>query len=650
MTETVKRTSALAGVIAAVLWTSPVAVADPGTDTVSGPAVPATQTLTLAEMGSSSTISFYIPRYNTQTSMTFPVPAGLVPQELRARVELPVNLRYGVVTVIQNDRIISRVGLPLEGDADLVIPLQGAELSGGWVNLKMTLTAVPAEDYCWDDYAPVRLTNGAVVFSGAEEAPRTVADFLPPVLRKVTIAVPAQPSQAESNAAVQVAAALAQRNGQFPDVSVVPLPEGKTALDALAGPFERQVVVKEAPTKSLSLQGGGVPSLLISGSGNELAEQARLLTSDSLRFATSATSVPDQLPEQFMLSDSTTIGDMNDAGLKSEALWPSVGILIDQTRFGHPLGGVQVHLIGSYTPLPANFGGEVTASVGGVLLDRWPTTGDGTIDRLVTIPDTLVRRSMTMDVALRTTGDPGHCGDHLPITLRMDRSTAIQADTASPPVPQGFQAFPQAQMPRIQIGVASEALADTVRAALLAVNLQRSSGVPLTTELTSVKQALDSGGSAVLIAPDGLSDAAITLPFSVEKGKVTVQGVDTRGDSVAMTLGPDTKFGSLQTVFDGRRSLLIASSNGAPDRLDDLLRWITVQNRWAGLRGRALIGVPGGEPITVPDPPVADSNQADGPAAVAHQDWFWWAVGGIAAIAASGALLILLRARRAKGS
>jgi hypothetical protein len=45
-----------------------------------------------------------------------------------------------------------------------------------------------------------------------------VAAFVPPVLRKLTIAVP-RPSQAESNAAVQLAAAIVTKfGGQIPDL------------------------------------------------------------------------------------------------------------------------------------------------------------------------------------------------------------------------------------------------------------------------------------------------------------------------------------------------------------------------------------------------------------------------------------------------
>ncbi len=646
-----RRVGALAGVIAALLWTSPVSAADPDPDPApSGGAGITNPVLAMPDMGVSGTIAFTVNRFNAAKSVSFPVMRGLVPEELRARIELPVFLRFGTLTVSQDGRQISRVGLPLEGDADLVIPLKGIQLSGEWVTLNLALTVVPAWDYCWDDYAPVRLTNAAVVFSGSEAPPSTVADFLPAVLRSVTIGIPSGPSMAESNAAVQVATAVAQRNGQKPNVVVSRLPDGATAFPAASAPGERQIIIKEGGNKGLALQGDGVPSLLISGTGEELVEQARLLSDPSLRLAVSTTAVAGPLFEPELANDNTTVAELDQNELADDSLWPKVRVQLDQTRFGHPLADVRLHLVGSYTPLPENFGGEATVSVAGEVLDRWAATGDGVIDRTLTIPNRLLRRSMTVEVAVSATGNPGHCGEHLPIGVVIDGSSAVQVGTANPPVPQGFQSFPQALMPSLEIGIGQDAFADTARAAQIAVGLQRLSSVQLMTEVTSVQNALESGRSAILIASDGWSDPSLTLPFSVDGGKITVPGVDPEGDPLSMDLEPETKFGSLQTIFDGKRALLIATSNGAPWQLDALLNWLDGSGRWSGLNGRAVIAVPDGPPLTVPNNPIADSAQASAAAQGDQEGWFRWVAGGIAAVAAAGAVLILLRARRTYGS
>lgn len=641
-----RRIGALASVLAAMLWTAPVTAADP----TPGPGGAVAPVLAMPDMGVSGTIAFTVNRFNARRSVSFPVLRGLVPEEMRARLELPVFLRFGTITVSQNGRQISRVGLPLESDGDLVIPLKGVELSGEWLTLDLALTALPAWDYCWEDYAPVRLTNAAIAFSGAEVPPKSVADFLPSVLRKVTIGLPANPSPAESSAAVQVATAVAQRNGQKPDVVVVPLPDGATAFGAPPAPMERQIVVKEGANRGLSLQGGGFPSLLISGNGAELADQARLLSDESLKLAVSMTAVPGPLPEPELVGDTTTVGDLKQTDLLAESLWPKVNIEVDQTRFGHSLADIRIHLLGFYTPLPEYFGGEATVTVGGEVIDRWPSTGDGTIDRELTIPARLIKRSMSVEVAVRVDGNPGHCGEHLPIAVRIDPGSTVQVGTASPPVPQGFQSFPQALMPRVDFGIGEDSLADTIRAVQIGVALQRLSAVPLITEVKSLREAIDSGGSAVLISSGGWADQSIALPFNTDGGKITVQGVDPEGGGLTMNLEPETKFGSLQTIFDGKRALMVATSNGAPWQLDSLLTWLNGSGRWSGLNGRAIIAVPDGPPITVPNPPVTDSGSAGSSTQSDGEDWFWWVAGGIAGIAAIGAVVILLLARRTSAS
>jgi len=642
---------ALAGVIAAVLWALPVASADPTPD-VPAPNVSAPDrgisapTLTLPDMGASGTIAFNVNRFNARKTVSFPVLPGLYPEELRARIELPVSLRFGTITASQNGRQISRIGLPLEGDGDVVIPLRGVELSGPWLTISLVLTVMPAWDYCWDDYAPVRLTNAAVAFSGAEVPPTTVADFLPSVLRKVTIGLPADPTPAESSAAVQVATAVAQRNGQKPEVVLVPLPGGATFLDAPAAPLERQIVVKEGAQTGLSLLGDGFPSLLISGKGDDLVDQARLLSDESLKLAVSKSAVPGPLPDPELVGDNTTLADMNQFDLFDESMWPKGTIEVDQTRFGHPLADIRAHLVGSYTPLPANLGGEAIISVDGSVLDRWPATGDGIIDRLLTIPNRSLKRSLSIEVAVRATGNPGHCGDHLPIAVRVDPSSTVQVGTANPPVPQGFQSLPQALLPQVTFGIGNDTFADTKRAAQIAVGLQRLSSVPLMTSVKGLKELVDGGRSGILIASNGWKDPSLPLPFGTDGGKISVEGVDPEGKPRSMTLDPETQFGSLQTVFDGKRALMIATSNGAPWQLDALLNWLDAPGRWSGLNGRAIVAIPDGPPLTVPNNLIADAAQVTPATQDGEEGWFWWVAGGIAAVAAVGAVLILLRARR----
>jgi hypothetical protein len=644
------RLGALAGVFAILIWAAPCATADPATD--GGPLIDS-PTLSLTDLGSSSTLWFWFNTHqeNTTNTLAFPVPQGLAPVALNATLQLPVGLRFGNLTVTQDDRTISRLDLPSKDQTQMVIPLAGAQVVGNLVTVTLTMTALPIEGYCWDNLAPIQLVNGSVAFSGTEVAPTSVAGFLGPVLRKLTIAVPPKPSQPESDAAVQLAAAIERRYGpQNPDVVVVPLTDRTATWVGPSLPLERQVIIKEGPDKGLSLLGNaGVPPLLISGPGNELSNQTRLLTDDALRFALSPNAVvagPLSNKQNFA-SDTTTLQQLNQSGLTSQGLWPEVAINVDQSRFGHVLDRIRVHLIGSHTPVPSNFGGEVTAAVGGETIDRWPADASGRIDRWVDVPDRLVKRFTTLRVSVHTTGDAGHCSNYLPMSLNIDGSTQIVANRANPPVLRGFASLPQALLPRIQIGISDDAFGDTVRAAQIMVGLQHMSAVPVETTVTSLKQAIDSHQPAILISAGAWPVETIALPFSADQNSVTVEGLDTTGKRVTLTLNPGIRFGSLQTVFDGQRSILIATSNGAPAQLDELLRWLSAKKeRWFALDGREIISVPGSEPISVSNPP-SDLTAQPGASNARHDyTWVWWVAGGWVVAGAVGALVILWRARR----
>ena len=285
-----RRICALATLVPLLLWNAPVGLAEPE-EPEPAPPPPAvaslaeSPTLPLVQLGAGSSLAFYGPRGST--SLGFPVPAGLIPVALNATLQVPLNVRTVFVTVTQDDRTIARVELPPADMAPVVIPLNGVRAVNQWADVTVTTTFAAVEGYCFDPMDPLRFVDATVSYAGTEAPPTTVADLLPPILRKLTIGLPANPSQAESNAAARLATAVVAHYGsQNPDVAVVPLAEGTAAPAAPSAPLERQVVVSEGPTAGLSLQSGeGVPVLTMTGLGDNLTNQIRLLTNDLLPLA-----------------------------------------------------------------------------------------------------------------------------------------------------------------------------------------------------------------------------------------------------------------------------------------------------------------------------------------------------------------------------
>jgi len=611
------------------------------------PADPAT--LSLRSLGFGDALAFYGLR--GEIVLSIPVPPGEVPTELTGTVELPPNLLRGTLTVSQQDRRIVRIPLPANDNTPITIPLAGAEIVDNTVAVSVRADLVPPPDSClYDPANPLRLVNAALRFTGVESPPSAVADFLPPILQRLTVYIPGAPSQVESDSALRLVAAIVAHYGsQNTAVTISPLPGESTQPPVPATPFERQIVVREGSDAAVTLQPGGpMPSLLITGTGGDIVNQVRLLTADLSRLAVSTRAVAGPLhPTPQITTDLMLIRDLGQPGVNATDLTnPRVTIPLDQARLGRSVKAVRVHLIGSYTPLPANLGGQVVVGIGGQTISRWSTDTSGTIDRWIDVPERLLTRYTQLDVEVQAAGNTGRCGEFAPIHLDIDGATAIQSALANPPTLLGFQSLPQALMPQLQIGIddGDQAFTDTVRAATIVAGLQRLSVRPLATAVGSLAQAVGSSNPAILIAADGWDQAGITLPVSGGgTGPIKLDHGDGRDGPTTLTLDPTQPFGSLQTVADRDRTLLVATSNNGPEHLDALLSWLNQDSRrWAQLDGNAVLQMPNRDPIVVKAQAPQEQSPAKKntvPAAV------WWVAGALLALLLAGAWVMLRRRR-----
>ncbi len=615
---------------------SGVAVAEPE-DAVSLANSP---TFSLRTIGLDSTVSLY--GIEGQQTLSIPVQPGLVPAELVATVSLPINALGGTLQVSQDDRIIARVPLPAD-QAPITIPLAGARVVDNAVTVLLRSYLSLPEGYCvFDATNPLRLVGTEVRYSGQELAPATIADFLPPVLQRLTLAVPPNPSRAESDAAVRLATATVARYGpQRPAVDIV-------AVDGALPPqvpLERQIMIREGDAPGVSLQGPNtVPALLISGSAADLANQSRLLSSDMSRLAVQSRAVAGPLSTTPQLpSDHTTIRKLGQPGVNATDLVnPRVTVPLDQTRIGRSVRDVRVHLQGSYTPLPDGLAGQLTVGVGGEMVDRWATDPSGRIDRWIDVPQRLLERYTNLDIAVDAAGNTGRCGEFQPITLTIDDESAVESTLARPPLAAGFQSLPQALMPRIEVGM-DDGLDNLRRAVQIITGLQRLSALPFDTAVMSRGDAIASANPAIVVSPQGWDDESITLPVTVDAdGVITVENVDGSGNSSTLALDPVVGFGSLQTLYTGGRTLLVATSSGAPAELDRLLIWLDSDvGRWSGLTGNVVVSMQGREPIQLTTTAAATDEVPGG-----DRRTLYLAIGaGALAVALLGAGLVVARRR-----
>lgn len=578
------------------------------------------------------------PGRTASTTLTLPVPDGLVPTALRGSVQVPVAFADGVVEVLQDGRVIGRDELS-RGAAVLTptdVPLDGVTVRDEVAVIEVRTTFVPVDQtWCHDplDSVTTRLQDVSVEFAGEAGPPETLADVLPPVLENLTVVVPEDPGEDVVAAALDTVTTVAARyRDQAPSVEIVGA-TGEFTGDG-DGVFTRRIEVTGTDGTDgagISLESPGTPAarFVLHGTGDVLMDQVRLLGDDAARLldSTSARAAAGEDVAVELPPSTQTVAELGNVGLSAEGIGRTVvSFGIDQGQLGRLSGQMQLHLFGSFTPPVATVGGgagwsggEVTVAVNGHILDRF-TSGDGhghsgVINRDIEVPDAVIDRYNDVTVTLTGGGAEG-CGSAAPLTLRVNGDSTVTTGPVDSPTAMttGFRALPQAAMPEIDVLLTRGDVADVNRAARILTAMQAVSPVRLRALPVEDPQdadaavgsdrpllVIDADGEFVRERPD-----AFDLPVSGHDGALEVEAAD---------IDVTTAFGSLQTAWNGDngRVVVVATSTARPDLLDRLVDSL-VDGGVADLSGTAVVQQVDGAPqeIGVPDPagsqPVDDAR------------------------------------------
>ncbi|WP_067655334.1 cellulose biosynthesis cyclic di-GMP-binding regulatory protein BcsB [Nocardia harenae] len=583
-------------------------------------------------------------------ALVVPVPPGMAPAALRGTLQVAPDAGTGRIDVEVQGRVVGSVEVP-PGSSTLPVsfPLAGVPVVNGaaTVTLHSHLTAMGA-GWCAAEPGTLTLVDTSVDYTGDEVQPAVIADFLPPVLNRLTLYLPATPSAAESAAALELGTAVVARYAnQTVAVELRPLGPGNTVPADPPGLLERRVVITEADTAGTTLRttAPGGPVLAVTGRGPELRIQARLITSNMAWIAADTDAVAGSLEQAPKLApDSVTLRGLGVTTLS--ATGPGrvrIPIAVDQTRLGRPSGNVRIHLRGNYTPLPEVANGQLVVNIGDSPLASWPLDGSGRIDRWIDVPDRLLGRFTEVVVGLQVAGT-ALCEAAQPITLTLDPESTVTSELLVPPVPGGFEALPQALMPVVQVGLSAGTLADANRALGLLAGVQRMTLTPLRPELVPLDAALASDRPAVLIAADGGLPDSLDLPLTVTGPTVTV--ADPGGGPAQRVDLTGQRLGSLQAAWSGDRMVLVATSTGDPAAADRVLDWLRAEpDRWYGLRGGVLVQTGDREPVLLQEPAApAVERPADDHTTVLVAGAVLLGIGLIGAV-----VVLLARARRNPG-
>ncbi|OZC62837.1 hypothetical protein CH267_00335 [Rhodococcus sp. 06-621-2] len=564
---------------------------------------------------------------NGRLQITVPVPAGTAPAALNAVLTVPAWVDRGWIDVTSGQRPLTRIIVP--GDVQtlpVTIALDMAQVSGGALVLDVASTMIPDTGYCPDPRTdPVRFLDAVVDYAGTPAVPQAISEFLPPVLRQLTVFVPAEPTDDVLAAALTLTTSVIEYYGaQNPRVVLRPDTDVQGAPSD--GPFERSVVLSENTDPSAELiypLDPAPPRLFVTGSGSALLDQTRLITSPLADLAVATKALAgSSAPPAVLASDTATLDSM---GVGTVTGSPTARIPIDQTRLGRSASTLTVHLTGTYTPGQ----GSVTAAVGDTIVDVWPAEDTGILDRRIQIPDTYLSRITALDITVEHPGSgTAGCRTQSLSAVTVDGASIIESGPSSAPTPLGFGSLPQALMPQVNLAVSDDTLATAARAVSILGGLQRLSSRPLSPRVTSVDDAIAGSDPAIVVAPDGTLPDTLTLPLA-SAGSTTLtvtasdhvpdadDGAGTASVPAELTLDAAVPHGSLQVAATSAGApLLVASSNGAPEQLDSVLGWLDENSsRWFSLTGDILLSTPDRAPVALSSgliaaagtPPAADS-------------------------------------------
>ncbi|QGU08010.1 hypothetical protein COCCU_10455 [Corynebacterium occultum] len=583
--------------------------------------------------------------------LVIPVPEGTSPVVLNGQFQIPAEYSGGRIEVYAEGELLGIQELDLDradeddpGSVTVELPIAGVPVDQGVASIQVRSFLDPLiEDWCtWDDglFQP-QLRDATVEFFGQTRHPESVADFLPQVMEKLSIYLPAEPDEAEAAAAFEVTTAMSQRyRSQAPEIEVLALPAGSAQPSALAGDFERQIVIiaEDKPEVSVGQSGAEGVHLRLAGEDLALLDQARLLSTELLELADEENATVENLVEAPDLAPAaTTVQELGNYRLAGEGLARTqVSIGLDRSRLGSFPGDLELKLQGSYTPLPEANAGQVLYRVGETILDQHPMDDSGIIDRDILIPRDLLGRFSQLDVEVLSTGTVD-CGHTQPIRLRIDGTSEISTDLVDIPKSVGFLALPQALLPRVDVALADITLAEVQRTVRILNGIQSLSGSRLRPELVSWEEALAGQRPALLIDTTGQRFTELDLPVRKEGEVLKVAG----GEGELRLAEKD--FASLQTSWDaeGSRMIIAAGSTAAPELLDQTLNWLEAQpRRWSQLQGQALVTFAGSEPVDVLGAAQSDPGQDRS----AHR-WGWILGGIFLLLILVGAVVLMLRSR-----
>jgi len=590
---------------------------------------------------------------SASTSVFVPVPEGLTPASLAGVLVGAPGTPAGDVVFSSAGHRLAAIHLADEGagaTTPFSVPLDGVVAVNGQLRVDVEASLPLIDAYCQGQFLipEVDLDALAVTYGGRATSPATIATFLPPFLAALRVWVPAAPTGAVAEGAIDIADQVVARYGAAPvRIEVNPL----TSALPDPGPFDplsRDIVFTgPSATAGAQLVGSpaGSPLLVISGDGDPLRHQVDVVVSELVKLVASdhvtagGQFIPRRIPAPEQPFTELGLANLTLHGQGSLRFT----VKFSQADFGHMIDRVRLHISGTYTPIPVGAAASLDVFFNGQLVASKLADRSGSFHVAPVIPGRRLSRDNTVEIRFQYVPAEGVCARaSVPVDVQLSADASVET-RAGGSLPIGFQRLPQALLPGTDCAVDVLSPDRVASAVKLFTGLQRLTRTPLAPRVVPFDQAVNGTRPAVLLTADPGSVAPLhpTVDLSARAPELNV---DVKGGQVGVGTAP-----AVAQVFvqHGRHLLVAETRPEAASSLGPLVDALTAVpgiGRWT--HDVVVLGPDGNvDEVAVHDTVKPPAQAASGPP-IRIRWWEWPALALLPLLLAAGVWRLILLRRR----
>lgn len=583
------------------------------------------------------------------SAFDIPVPPGVTVRAITGVLTMPEVVQGGSVTFRVNGAV--RKTVPSALYQKVRIPVAPRDvIADGTIGLTMaTEGPAPAGAACVPAAGVASIRKIALDYRGAEVPPASLAEFFPPSSPGITVVIPEDADSGMITAGLTAVAALVARYDDDTPVNLaLTVPDPATAS---AG--QRVVALAAGPrgdvTTAISTA-SGIPMLTLTGTGDDLVDAARALSTDALGLSGTDAQNP-SLQTKPRSTDTTRTFDGLGLGDVTLSGYGSVTRQVElrQDAFGAPVSSMRLHLEGSHTAFSSGSGARLDVRANGDLIGSTVLGDEATFSVDVRVPAAALRSVNEIDLTLNALAPDGSActpGSIPPAEVDLDTGASTVTVEHGTGRSEGFQLFPQIFEGVLPIALRSaegQRARAAINAAALVGALQRAAGSPLEIQLMSPDAFIADDRSGLMVGALAPDSEALDAPLKLSSTRLL-----DRKDSTQEVTSQDP-YAVLESIDRNDRLVLMLGSwapgnKAAPGELARKVVDAVVNTGWDRLDGDLVIGDAANPAFVTASESLAPHREAAGEKSYAK--WFVLVIALLLLLLALQVVVAIRRDRR----